>query len=229
MEPAAPLDLALSGADLSGIDPPDPARLAGLHRRAAVGAALQVLYPAFAVLAFGGIHLGLAEPESLAILVGEAVTSLVGLVAFLYWFFGAYRLAGDLSPYPLDTTPGWSVAQFFIPIVSLFMPYQRMREVEDVNAAGARGSLLDEPRGSQIVAGWWAAWVLSTVVGVAVGSVGDVAAGGTPALAIAALVVGAAAVSSATTALVALHVDAGQQAFAEALWEAEPLAPEAGL
>ncbi len=219
------LDRVLAGPDLSHAVRPDPRRLAGVHRRAIVAAVLQAVYPVFAVVTIGGSYLGILDPQNPVVAAGEFGASLPGLVAFLYWFAGAYRLAEDFSPAPLATTPGWAVAQFFIPIVSLFMPYQRMREIEEASAA--RGELLDEPRSSQILVLWWTAWVLSAVAsGVMVGV--ETAGGvGTTMAAFGLLAVATAIASNVTAALVALHVDAGQQALADAIDAAQPLAPEA--
>ena len=226
MESAPSVDLALSGADLSWVEPPEPKRLVGMHRRAVVAAALQVPYPVFSLVVIGGSYLGVVDPGSVVVLAGEVLLSLPGLVAFMYWFYGAYRLAQDMSAYPLDTTPGWGVAQFFIPIVSLFMPYQRMREIEEVNASGASGTLLDEPAGGHLLALWWAAWVAGMILGGIVGGVEGVDTSGEAVVTVGLLAVGSGVLSNVMTALVALHIDAGQQALSQALWDAEPLAPE---
>ena len=56
----------------------------------------------------------------------------------------------------LEFTPGWAVGWFFIPIASLWKPFQAMRELW--NASVGSGNALDEPANSLLWV-WWLAWI----------------------------------------------------------------------
>ena len=48
---------------------------------------------------------------------------------FYFWFHRAYRNSILLSEKPLRNTPGWAVAHFFLPIISLWYPYKSTKEI----------------------------------------------------------------------------------------------------
>lgn len=49
-------------------------------------------------------------------------------VCFLAWLHRAYGNLRSLGARQLDSSPGWAVVSFFIPILNLFRPYQIVRE-----------------------------------------------------------------------------------------------------
>jgi hypothetical protein len=85
-------------------------------------------------------------------------------IPFLRWQFIAchnawflrhrqgHSITGLLAPSP-HITPGWSVAYYFIPIVSLWKPYSAMKQI---NAASAEVSGISVAR---LLPFWWFLWL----------------------------------------------------------------------
>jgi hypothetical protein len=86
-------------------------------------------------------------------LTANLLSNLLGIVLlvvgvlFLIWFHKALTNARSLG-LPLTRSPGWGVAGFFIPIVSLWFPYQSMRDLFPPTHP-ARG----------LVGRWWATYL----------------------------------------------------------------------
>lgn len=79
----------------------------------------------------------------------------VSLMAFYcIWKNRSCKNAWLLNPEAMKTTPAWSVAWYFIPIMNLFKPYQAMREIR--NASCASGKL------SIALPVWWTLWIISS-------------------------------------------------------------------
>ncbi len=62
----------------------------------------------------------------------------------------------------LEFSPGWSVGWFFVPIASLFKPFQAMRELWNASH-GAIGDYSDPAPGFFWV--WWLCWIFSGIGG----------------------------------------------------------------
>jgi len=117
----------------------------------------------------------ITEAEALAndnrqALIGFAQTALylVTAIAFLVWIHRAYRNLSPLRSQGLRFSPGWAVGWFFVPIFSLFRPFQVASEIwkasdpdtdtEDVTAWKTAAS-------SPIIGWWWAFFLISNFVG----------------------------------------------------------------
>ncbi len=77
-------------------------------------------------------------------------------VLILKWIHRANYNARQLGATAMKFTPGWSVGWFFVPIFSLWKPYQAMAEIwrasdspDDPSQAGQ----------NSILAWWWGAWL----------------------------------------------------------------------
>ncbi|MDG9929665.1 MULTISPECIES: DUF4328 domain-containing protein [unclassified Pseudomonas] len=77
-------------------------------------------------------------------------------VLILKWIHRANYNARQLGASAMKFTPGWSVGWFFVPIFSLWKPYQAMAEIwrasdspDDPSQAGQ----------NSILAWWWGAWL----------------------------------------------------------------------
>jgi hypothetical protein len=55
-------------------------------------------------------------------------------IVFLVWIHRANRNARALGAEGMQFTPGWSVGWFFVPIMSLWKPFQVMREIWQASA-----------------------------------------------------------------------------------------------
>lgn len=99
-------------------------------------------------------------------LIGLAHIGLFPSTAVLFgmWIHRANRNARALTTEPMQFSPGWSVGWYFVPIMNLFKPYQAMKEIWEVSGRWRRP---DSQGGgsSSPLPWWWAAWVLSGVVG----------------------------------------------------------------
>lgn len=113
------------------------------------------------------------EQEKIANDVREAIISLFYLVifigsiiTFIQWFRRAYFNLGLLSN-NLSTTDGWASGAWFIPIMSLYRPYQMMKEMFIVSNVILKTKL----EGYKLiltvktVGVWWAFWIISNILG----------------------------------------------------------------
>ena len=83
--------------------------------------------------------------DPLEVIIGLAAA--VALVFALIWQFRAASAARALG-YPAKRSPGWGVGCWFVPIVSLWMPYQAIRDC----------LAPDDPRRPQVLR-WWLVWI----------------------------------------------------------------------
>ena len=97
-----------------------------------------------------------------ALNVYDAVSGLLAFLALaavvaagVLWLVWQYRAASSLPPGSLRRSPGWHVGSWFIPIVSLFFPFQNVTDL----ARGSRARL-----SGGILGAWWALWILSGIV-----------------------------------------------------------------
>lgn len=86
----------------------------------------------------------------------------ITVVVFASWIVLVNRNARALGAVGMTFSPGWSVGWYFVPIASLWKPFQAMREIwkASVNPTGWQ-SLPTHP----VVGWWWAAFVLSCITG----------------------------------------------------------------
>jgi hypothetical protein len=108
----------------------------------------------------------------------RAVTSAIGLlswaqllltvgtaVVFCVWFVTAYQNVRRLGASGLTYAAGWAAGGFFVPILSLFVPYVIAQETWKASGPGIpvgdRRGWRDVP-GSMLVRAWWACWLLAS-------------------------------------------------------------------
>ena len=83
---------------------------------------------------------------------------LTTMVVFLLWMQRANKNVRALGAQGIRCTPGWAVGWWFVPIATLFKPYQAMREIYQASDPGAGpASWAGRPAG--LVGAWWAAWL----------------------------------------------------------------------
>ena len=113
-------------------------------------------------------HLAANVDAGETLLASDLANGIVGLfqlllavflgVTFLRWIYRANKNLHVLSSEPLTFSPGWSVGWYFIPIASLFKPYQAMKEIWSAAHRGAAG-------GGSLIGWWWGLWIVSTFLG----------------------------------------------------------------
>jgi|GEM_PF-4518444 len=84
--------------------------------------------------------------------LGFALVYTAGVVAFCMWMNRVCRNAHALATREMTITPGWSVGYFFIPIVSLWKPFQAMKEIWKASVGVAPAPVLGL---------WWTLWLVS--------------------------------------------------------------------
>ncbi len=115
-----------------------------------------------------------ASPE-LAVADGEASDQRQGLITIIYmvvfivsgflilrWIHRANYNARQLGAENMAFTPGWSIGYYFIPILTLWKPYQAMKEIwkasKNPSDWGSSGT-------SSILPIWWTLWLISGFLG----------------------------------------------------------------
>lgn len=83
------------------------------------------------------------------------VALIVLLAAAVFWVVWQYRAAASLPAGSLRRSPGWHVGSWFIPIVSLFFPFQNVSDL----ARASQARLTPGIRGA-----WWALWISANFV-----------------------------------------------------------------
>jgi len=102
-------------------------------------------------------------------LIGFAQTALyiTSAIVFLVWIHRAHRNLPSLGATDLRFTPGWAVGWFFVPIMSLFRPYQVASEIckaSDPKVDTTDGTAWKSAATSPIVGWWWALFLISNFV-----------------------------------------------------------------
>lgn len=124
--------------------------------------------------AIGGETITLAEAtsnDSRQALIGFGQTALyiIAAVLFLIWIHRAHKNLTSLHATDLRFTPGWAVGWFFVPIMSLFRPYQVASEISKASdpniGAPIDGTSWKNIATSPIVGWWWAFFLISNFIG----------------------------------------------------------------
>lgn len=91
---------------------------------------------------------------------------IAGGLAICFWTHSAYSNLRVLNVFGNRFTPGWAVAYYFIPVLSLYRPLQVMQELWKTSDAESLSSdgWMERPR-SALAGWWWAFWLISGVLG----------------------------------------------------------------
>ena len=94
--------------------------------------------------------------------------SVITVILFLMWIHRAHRNLPSLGNTNLKYSPGWAVGWFFVPILSLWKPYQVTTEIWkasdptiDINGSTA----WEKSSASSLVSSWWFLFIVSAVIG----------------------------------------------------------------
>lgn len=93
---------------------------------------------------------------------GDLALAVLTAIVFGRWIVQANKNVRALGAAGLRVTPGWAVGYLFVPIVSLWKPYQAMSDLWRASRDPAAWTSV--PRGS-ILPIWWGLWVASNVIG----------------------------------------------------------------
>ena len=90
---------------------------------------------------------------------------IVSGVLILKWIYQSNQNARHFGAKDMSFSPGWSIGFYFIPIVSLWKPYQAMKEIWQASQNPADWSVV---KVSSILGIWWFFWIANSMVGQAV-------------------------------------------------------------
>lgn len=89
-------------------------------------------------------------------------------ILFLVWIHRAHRNLPSLGVEGLKYSPGWAVGGFFVPILSLFRPFQVVTEIwkaSDPTVGLDDSTAWQNARTSPMVISWWLLFIISGLVG----------------------------------------------------------------
>lgn len=89
--------------------------------------------------------------------ISQITLYLITVVVFCMWVYRMSRNANSIENSSLDTSPGWAVGYFFIPILNLWKPYQALKESYE--------AFIKYPSSNSVLSLWWFAWIVSNILG----------------------------------------------------------------
>ncbi|MDG9702081.1 DUF4328 domain-containing protein [Streptomyces sp. DH37] len=86
-------------------------------------------------------------------------------VAFVVWFRRSRTNAGSFGAGSRRMDPGWAIGGRLVPVVDLWFPKRIANDIRDAGPppGAERAAGVEGPRGP--LNGWWALWILTTVLG----------------------------------------------------------------
>ncbi len=87
---------------------------------------------------------------------------IVSGVLILRWIYQANQNARQFGAKDMEFSPGWSIGFYFIPIVSLWKPYQAMKEIWQASQNPTNWPV---EKVSSILGIWWFFWIANSMVG----------------------------------------------------------------
>lgn len=92
----------------------------------------------------------------------EFVGSVAAAIAFLRWLYLAAGNARVLGAEDMMVGPGWAVGWYFVPVMSLVMPFVAMRELWKASANPKDWQAAATPLTLPL---WWGCWIGCNVLG----------------------------------------------------------------
>jgi hypothetical protein len=99
----------------------------------------------------------------------QAIVALIYLIALILtfilyamWIYRAYRSLSALTTYGSERSAKWAVWGFIIPIMSLYVPYQIVREIwrETIPRVNMHAKVGERVVTVPIIKWWWGMWLL---------------------------------------------------------------------
>lgn len=94
------------------------------------------------------------------------IAYIVSAVTFIQWFRRAYFNLHLKINY-LNHTEGWAAGSWFVPIISLYRPYQIMKELyqETKELLIKMGISFNQTFSTSALVWWWTLWIISNILG----------------------------------------------------------------
>jgi uncharacterized membrane protein len=102
------------------------------------------------------------DTRELIIGLSQFVLYLLTVIVFGRWIVRANKNVRALGASGLRVTPGWAVGYFFVPIVSLWKPYQAMK---DLWRASQNPAAWTSTATGFLLPAWWTLWLLWVFLG----------------------------------------------------------------
>lgn len=172
-KPGAADQIACVGGHIMDYEFRDPMRLARVVRVAviiwtvvAIGYASAA---AFSALTIGAFQAGTANMEDLARVdtvsaiagVSTLVVNLITMILVARWIYRANKNAHALSS-DMVMTPGWNIGFFFIPIASLWKPFEGISQTWRASVSPSDPESVEIPGWLKL---WWGCWIASSILG----------------------------------------------------------------
>lgn len=90
----------------------------------------------------------------------QVLIYLVSGIWILRWIYVACANARDLAAGPMKFSPGWSIGWYFVPFLSLWKPYQAMKEIWRVSANPRDPHAEPDPG---LLASWWFFYIMASL------------------------------------------------------------------
>jgi len=94
------------------------------------------------------------------------LASIISAVTFILWFRRAYFNL-HLKTNHLSHSEGWAAGSWFVPIISLYRPYQIMKEIYERTSQllHSKEIKFNQSFSTSALGWWWSLWILSNVLG----------------------------------------------------------------
>lgn len=94
------------------------------------------------------------------------VSFLISAITFLSWFRRAYSNLG-IKYGNLSNSDGWVIGSWFIPIISLYQPYEMMKELYEKTKKllVGRHLIAEKNLATKHLGWWWGLWIISSIFG----------------------------------------------------------------
>lgn len=94
------------------------------------------------------------------------IINIISIVTFIMWFRRAYFNLHQKVKH-LAYSEGWAAGSWFVPILSLFRPFQIMKELyTETKIAFEKNNILGtENIGTSALGWWWTLWIISSFLG----------------------------------------------------------------
>jgi len=118
---------------------------------------------------------GVYTSQELAVADGEASDSRQQIIGIIYlinfiisgflilkWIHRANFNSHQLGAENMEFTASWSIGYFFIPIMTLFKPYQAMKEIWQTSHNPKEWNMIEV---SKLLPAWWTIWLINNFLG----------------------------------------------------------------
>jgi hypothetical protein len=94
------------------------------------------------------------------------IAYVISAITFIQWFRRAYFNL-HLRVNHLSQTEGWAAGSWFVPIVSLYRPYQIMKELyqETKELLIKKGFSVNDNFTADSLGWWWTLWIINNIIG----------------------------------------------------------------